>query len=67
MGGVNATTLPPLENGDCLTRKEFERRYAATIGNPKAELIDGVVYLASPTKNPHARYHALMTAWLALY
>ncbi|EDX73802.1 hypothetical protein MC7420_6850 [Coleofasciculus chthonoplastes PCC 7420] len=32
------SNLPPLENGDRLTRKEFERRYQATTTIKKAEL-----------------------------
>jgi hypothetical protein len=36
--------LPPLENGDRLTRPEFERRYQAMPHIKKAELIEGVVY-----------------------
>ena len=36
---------PSLENGDRLTREEFERRYAAMSDVKKAELIDGVVYM----------------------
>lgn len=39
--------LPPLESGDRLTRPEFERRYAAATHIKKAELIEGVVYVAS--------------------
>jgi hypothetical protein len=39
-------TIPPLENGDRLSRAEFERRYAA-MTNCKAELIEGTVYMAS--------------------
>ena len=31
----------PLENGDRLTRREFERRYAARTDIKKAELIEG--------------------------
>jgi len=38
----------PLENGDRLTRAEFERRYDAMPGVKKAELIEGVVYMPSP-------------------
>ena len=37
------TRLPPLENGDRLTRAEFERRYAAMPEIKKAELIEGEV------------------------
>ena len=40
--------VPPLENGDRLTRAEFERRYDAMPDLKKAELIEGVVYMGSP-------------------
>ena len=36
--------VPELENGDRLTRVEFERRYEAMPELKKAELIEGVVY-----------------------
>ena len=42
-----ATCIPALENGDRLTRCEFERRYAARPDLKKAELIEGVVYMPS--------------------
>jgi len=41
---------PPLESGDRLTRQEFERRYQAMPNIQKAELIEGVVYVASPVR-----------------
>ena len=34
-----------LENGDCLTRAEFERRYEAMPHLKKAELIEGVLLM----------------------
>ena len=40
--------VPPLQNGDRLTRAEFERRFDATPGLKKAELIEGVVYMPPP-------------------
>src|ERR1019366_5111564 len=40
--------IPPLQNGDRLTADEFERRYDAMPDLKKAELINGVVYMASP-------------------
>lgn len=51
--------VPPLENGDRLTREEFERRYRAMPNVKKAELIEGVVYMPSPVSSlfhgePHA-------------
>jgi Uma2 family endonuclease len=57
-----------LENGDRLTRQEFERRYQALPQIKKAELIEGVVYVPSPLRfEKHAKPHACMIGWLALY
>ena len=38
-------TIPPLVNGDKLTRDEFHRRYNAMPNLKKAELIEGIVYI----------------------
>jgi Uma2 family endonuclease len=60
--------LPPLENGDRLTRAEFERRYAAMPHLKKAELIEGVVYVPSPVRyRRHGAPHALIIGWLVQY
>lgn len=60
--------LPPLENGDRLTRPEFERRYQAMPPIKKAELIEGVVYMASPLRfEPHAEPHSSIVGWLWVY
>ena len=59
--------VPPLKAGDRLTRSEFERRYWATPGVKKAELIDGVVYMPSPVSRGHGRPHVLLTMWLGNY
>jgi Uma2 family endonuclease len=60
--------IPALERGDRLTRDEFERRYAAMAGHVKAELIEGVVYMASPVKHPtHSRPHGHLMGWLFVY
>ena len=60
--------LPPLENGDRLTRPEFERRYQAMPHIKKAELIEGVVYVASPLRfEPHAEPHGQIITWLGVY
>ncbi len=62
------TQLLPLENGDRLTRREFERRYAAMPEIKKAELIEGVVYVASPVRfEPHAEPHSSIIGWLWVY
>lgn len=60
--------IPPLENGDKLNRAEFERRYHAMSYLKKAELIEGVVYLASPLRiKSHGEPHAYIMAWLGVY
>lgn len=60
--------LPPLESGDRLTRSEFERRYAAMPSLTKAELIEGVVYVASPLRaNAHGKPHGDIMGWLWTY
>jgi Uma2 family endonuclease len=64
---VSAASIPPLESGDRLTRTEFERRYEATPEKFKAELIEGVVYVASPVRIFHGRPHAALMAWLTPY
>lgn len=58
---------PPLENGDRLTRAEFERRYAAMPHIKKAELIEGVVHMPSPVTDEHAAPHFDVIGWLAYY
>jgi Uma2 family endonuclease len=59
---------PPLESGDRLTRTEFVRRYHQHPEIKKAELIDGVVYVASPVRyNQHGKPHLLLITWLGVY
>ena len=60
--------LPPLKNGDRLTREEFERRYEALPDVKKAELINGVVYMGSPVRfGKHSEPHAALLTWLGTY
>ncbi len=60
--------VPPLESGDRLLRGEFERRYEAMPHLKKAELVDGVVYVPSPTRHAeHGAPHADVIGWLTLY
>ena len=59
---------PPLEHGDRLTRAEFERRYNAMPSLKKAELIEGVVYMAAAVKfEQHGYSHSTLMGWLFLY
>ncbi|MEN9220946.1 MAG: Uma2 family endonuclease [Thermostichus sp. BF3_bins_97] len=61
-------SVPPLENGDRLTRAEFERRYAAMPHLRKAELVEGVVYMASPLRfRSHGEPHGDLIGWLWNY
>jgi Uma2 family endonuclease len=61
-------TIPPLENGDLLTRAEFERRYEAMPYLKKAELIEGEVYVGSPVHHRrHSRPHIQVSGWLSVY
>ncbi|MEA5505332.1 Uma2 family endonuclease [Halotia wernerae UHCC 0503] len=61
-------TILPLENGDKLTRAEFERRYEAMPTVKKAELIEGIVYMASPVRaKKHGKPHASIMTWLGTY
>ncbi|MBI5300833.1 MAG: Uma2 family endonuclease [Chloroflexi bacterium] len=62
-----AMRLPLLENGDRLTRAEFERRYNAMSHIKKAELVEGVVYMPSPVSSIHAKAHAFVIGWLIAY
>ncbi len=61
-------TIPPLENGDRLTRAEFERRYEAMPELKKAELIEGVVHVPSRVRQRyHGRQHSHLNFWLCAY
>jgi hypothetical protein len=66
MSAPTATT-PRLNNGDHLTRAEFERRYHATPDAKKAELIEGVVYLPSPVRLWHGQARLDLAGWVGFY
>jgi len=63
----SAKRVPPLENGDRLTRAEFEQRYRAMPRINKAELIEGEAHMPSPVKVDHSRSHGQIMGWLAVY
>jgi len=68
IGPVGHEVPPPLENGDRLTREEFERRYHAMPGLKKAELIEGEVYMPSPVRHGrHSHPHTRVVTWLGNY
>ncbi|MGF1490958.1 MAG: Uma2 family endonuclease [Microcoleaceae cyanobacterium] len=60
--------IPILENGDRLTRIEFERRYAAMPELKKAELIEGIVYVPAALRyRKHGKPHSNIILWLGTY
>lgn len=60
-------SIPELVDGDRMTADEFERRYWASPQIRKAELIGGVVYVASPVTDDHGTPHGLVPQWLGFY
>ncbi|HZY40708.1 MAG TPA: Uma2 family endonuclease [Anaerolineae bacterium] len=68
-GGLKFVADPlALDNGDHLTRVEFERRYQALPGVKKAELIEGVVHRPSPVHHmSHSKPHGMIMGWIATY
>jgi Uma2 family endonuclease len=64
----SGSPVPPLQPGDHLTRAEFERRFDASSGLKKAELIEGKVYVAPPVSHGgHSRPHADAITFLGVY
>ena len=65
---AGSTCAPRLENGDRLTRADFERRYESRPDLKKAELIEGVICMPPLTcSGSHARPHASLVGWLFAY
>ena len=64
---ANGAPVPPLYNGDRLTQAEFHRRYEAMPEDVKAELVGGIVYMASPLRRPHGTFHFKLSLVLGLY
>jgi Uma2 family endonuclease len=60
--------IPPLYAGDHLSRAEFERRYTAMPSVKKAELVEGIVYMPSPTYHLlHGKPHSRIVGWILSY
>ncbi len=61
-------TLPPLENGDRLTRSEFYRRWDAMPRVKKAERIEGRVILGGRVSlRDHGQQHSWIVGWLTQF
>jgi hypothetical protein len=64
-----STTIeqPTLESGDRLSREEFHRRYCE-LPDLRAELVQGVVYVSSPTRyRSHDVPHQTVQLWLGTF
>lgn len=63
-----AVLLPTLESGDNLSQPEFHRRYELR-PDLRAELVDGVVYVAAAAVRvpQHGRPHLILATWLGMY
>lgn len=57
----------PFETGDHLDQPTFHRLYEQTPEGFKAELIRGIVYVASPTSSHHGGPHARAIVWIGVY
>src|SRR5688572_32911518 len=62
-----ATGRPELHSGDHMTREEFHRIYSQMPEDFRAELVGGVVYVASPLKRRHGKTHMLLRSVFAAY
>jgi Putative restriction endonuclease len=61
------TGTPWLVDGERLDRATFHERYEAMPEDTRAELIGGVVYMASPLGLNHGRFHVPVIVWLSYY
>ncbi len=59
--------LLELNTGDRMSREEFHQAYEKTPEGFKAELIGGIVYVASPLKHNHSREHVSLAGLLFAY
>lgn len=60
--------VPPFENGDRMDQQTFHELYKQTPEGFKAELIGGVVHMASPLKFfSHGEPHSRLDTWLGVY
>lgn len=56
-----------LQNGERMTRAEFHAAYEQTPEDFKAELIEGIVYVASPLRRNHGVHHVFLSTLMGLY
>lgn len=65
------STHPPAgwipEAGDRMDQKTFHACYSGQDEDLKAELVEGIVYMAAAMKRPHGRFHGFLMTWLGTY
>jgi Uma2 family endonuclease len=59
--------VPILESGDRMTQAEFHRLYEQMPEDFRAELIGGVVYVSSPMKRRHGKFHLPAATLVTMY
>ncbi len=65
---AQTTTVPePLYTGTRMELEEFIRRWEALPELKNAELIEGIVFVASPVSESHSDYDGLLGFWLNAY
>ena len=62
-----APGIPPLQNGDHLTRDEFERRWDLHPEIKRAERIHGRVYVEMSVSPLHGKKHITISTWVGTY
>ncbi len=68
MATTPTQAAPLLETGMRLTREEFERRCDAMPDLRRAELIEGIVYMASALRHrQHGRPHSRLVHWIETF
>ena len=61
------SSLPCLIDGERLDRATFHERYEAMPPDTRAELIGGIVYMASPASYRHGSRHIRIAYWVEHY
>ena len=70
IASIRGPALQPeeqLHNGDRMSRAEFHRLYEKTPEGFKAELVGGIVYVASPLRIRHGTNHLFLGGTFFLY
>jgi Uma2 family endonuclease len=59
--------IPPFENGERMDQKTFHELYLQTPPGFRAELIGGIVHVASPVSGFHSIPNSITGTWLGVY